>query len=80
MSAWMWQVALERNVEQYGKLAKFIILMTEMVPELMNYKQSIQLILGLRSRVSEMNVEIISGYVFFKSVVKPLSKISQEDR
>ncbi|XP_053169755.1 zinc finger and BTB domain-containing protein 40-like [Scomber japonicus] len=51
MSAWMWQVALERNVEQYGKLAEFIILMTEMVPELMNYKQSIQLILGLRSRI-----------------------------
>ncbi|XP_062300139.1 zinc finger protein 345-like isoform X2 [Scomber scombrus] len=51
MSAWMWQVALERNCEQYGKLAEFIMLMTEMVPELMNNKQSIQLILGLRSRI-----------------------------
>ncbi|XP_044198911.1 zinc finger protein 345-like isoform X2 [Thunnus albacares] len=51
MSACMWQVALERNVEQYGKLAEFITLVTEMVPELMNYKQRTQLILGLRSRV-----------------------------
>ncbi|KAI3366770.1 hypothetical protein L3Q82_009435, partial [Scortum barcoo] len=50
MSACMWQVAQERNVDQYDKLAEFITLVTEMVPELLNYKQKTQLILGLRAR------------------------------
>ena len=53
MSACMWQVAQERNVDQYDKLAEFIILVTEMVPELLDYKQKTQLILGLSARVSE---------------------------
>lgn len=50
MSACMWQVAQERNVEQYEKLAGFISLVTEMVPDLLGYKQKTQLILGLRAR------------------------------
>ncbi|XP_071396621.1 uncharacterized protein [Centroberyx affinis] len=50
MSACMWQVAQQRNVEQYGKLSEFITLVTEMVPELMSPKQKTQLILGLRAR------------------------------
>lgn len=53
MSACMWQVAQERNVDQYDKLAEFITLVTEIVPELLRYKQKTQLILGLRARVSE---------------------------
>ena len=53
MSACMWQVAQERNVDQYDKLAEFITLVTEMVPELLNYKQRTQLILGLRALVSD---------------------------
>ncbi|KAF1372378.1 hypothetical protein PFLUV_G00264760 [Perca fluviatilis] len=51
MSACMWQVAQERNVDQYDKLAEFIILVTEMVPELLDYKQKTQLILGLSARL-----------------------------
>ncbi|XP_031169502.1 uncharacterized protein LOC116060185 isoform X5 [Sander lucioperca] len=51
MSACMWQVAQERNVDQYDKLSEFIMLVTEMVPELLNYKQKTQLILGLRARL-----------------------------
>ncbi|XP_042367631.1 uncharacterized protein LOC121961642 isoform X3 [Plectropomus leopardus] len=51
MSACMWQVAQERNVDQYDKLAEFITLVTEMVPELLNYKQKTQLILGLKARL-----------------------------
>ncbi|XP_023273737.1 zinc finger protein 2-like isoform X3 [Seriola lalandi dorsalis] len=51
MSACMWQVAQERNVDQYDKLAEFMTLVTEMVPELLNYKQRTQLILGLRARL-----------------------------
>lgn len=59
MSACMWQVALERNVYQYDKLAEFITLVTEIVPELLNYKQRTQLILGLRARVSELCVHLV---------------------
>ncbi|XP_047430539.1 zinc finger protein 91-like [Mugil cephalus] len=51
MSACMWQVAQERNVEQYEYLAEFITLVTQMVPELLNYKQRTQLILGLRAQI-----------------------------
>ncbi|XP_040886130.1 zinc finger protein 79-like isoform X2 [Toxotes jaculatrix] len=51
MSACMWQVAQERNVDQYDKLADFMTLVTEMVPELLNYKQRTQMILGLRARL-----------------------------
>lgn len=40
-------------MDQYGKLVEFITLVAEMVPELMNYKQRAQLILGLRARVSK---------------------------
>ncbi|KAM7367094.1 hypothetical protein PAMP_015018 [Pampus punctatissimus] len=50
MSACMWQVAQEQNVDQYEKVAEFITLVTEMVPELMNYRLKSQLILGLRAR------------------------------
>ncbi|XP_061570318.1 uncharacterized protein LOC133423982 isoform X2 [Cololabis saira] len=51
MSACMWQVAQDRNVDQYGKLLDFITLVIKMVPELLKYKQRSQLILGLRARL-----------------------------
>ncbi|XP_014008998.1 zinc finger protein 239 isoform X4 [Salmo salar] len=51
MSAFMWQVAQERNVMHYGKLEEFVTLVTEMVPELLSSRQRTQLILGLRARV-----------------------------
>ncbi|KAK6314657.1 hypothetical protein J4Q44_G00141860 [Coregonus suidteri] len=51
MSAFMWQVAQERNVMQYGKLEEFVTLVTEMVPELLSSRQRTQLILGLRARM-----------------------------
>ncbi|XP_041723654.1 zinc finger protein 681-like [Coregonus clupeaformis] len=46
----MWQVAQQRNVMQYGKLEEFVTLVTEMVPELLTFRQRVQLILGLRVR------------------------------
>ncbi|KAM4614640.1 uncharacterized protein ACJ7VT_009907 [Polymixia lowei] len=51
MSAFIWQVAQQCNVMQYGKLAEFISLVTEMVPELLRPSQKAQLILGLRARL-----------------------------
>ena len=56
MSASMWQVAQQRNVMQYGKLEEFVTLVTEMVPELLTLKQRVQLILGLRARVRQVEV------------------------
>ncbi|XP_041709263.1 zinc finger protein 2 isoform X3 [Coregonus clupeaformis] len=50
-AAFMWQVAQERNVMQYGKLEEFVTLVTEMVPELLSSRQRTQLILGLRARM-----------------------------
>ena len=51
MSACMWRVAQQRNVQQYGKLAEFVTLVTEMVPELLTPRQMAELVLGLRARV-----------------------------
>eukprot|EP00063_Salmo_salar_P034183 XP_014009018.1 PREDICTED: zinc finger protein 79-like isoform X1 [Salmo salar] len=51
MSAFMWQVAQQRNVMQYGKLEEFVTFVTEMVPELLSSRQRTQLILGLRARL-----------------------------
>ncbi|KAL0962975.1 hypothetical protein UPYG_G00347910 [Umbra pygmaea] len=51
MSAFMWRVAHQGNVTQYGKLVEFVTLVTEMVPELLSYRQRAQLILGLRAKL-----------------------------
>ncbi|XP_019899058.2 putative zinc finger protein 735 isoform X2 [Esox lucius] len=51
MSASMWQVAQQRDVMQYGKLEEFVTLVTEMVPELLTFRQRAQLVLGLRARL-----------------------------
>uniref|UniRef100_UPI003AADDBCD uncharacterized protein n=1 Tax=Centroberyx gerrardi TaxID=166262 RepID=UPI003AADDBCD len=69
MSACMWQVAQQRNVEQYGKLSEFITLVTEMVPELMSPKQKTQLILGLRARYGacfDTMLQILLWEFFFR--------------
>ncbi|XP_062339577.1 zinc finger protein 585A-like isoform X1 [Osmerus eperlanus] len=50
MSASMWQVVHQREVLRYGMLAEFVSVVTETVPELLNYKHRAQLILGLRAR------------------------------
>lgn len=51
MSAFMWQVVQQHSVMQYDKLADFISLAAEMVPELLSPTQKAQLILGLRARL-----------------------------
>ncbi|KAG7497665.1 zinc finger protein 135-like [Solea senegalensis] len=49
--SYMWQVIRQRNVQQYGKVEEFVSMVTQTVPELMNSKQTAQLLLGLRARV-----------------------------
>uniref|UniRef100_A0A3Q2XL42 Zinc finger protein 345-like n=1 Tax=Hippocampus comes TaxID=109280 RepID=A0A3Q2XL42_HIPCM len=47
----MWQLAKQKDVMNYQKLQEFVYAVTEAVPGLMNNKQRVQLILGLRARL-----------------------------
>ncbi|KAM9334643.1 uncharacterized protein ABDE67_021200 [Symphorus nematophorus] len=76
MSACMWQVTQDRNVDQYDKLAEFIMLVTEMVPELLSYKQKTQLILGLRARLI-LEVLKRTDEVDCKAIRDPLNSFQQ---
>lgn len=49
--SYMWQVIRQKNVRQYGKVEEFVTMVTHTVPELLSFRQTAQLILGLRARV-----------------------------
>ncbi|XP_037099552.1 zinc finger protein 629 isoform X1 [Syngnathus acus] len=49
--SFMWQVIRQRNVTQYKKVEEFVTMVTQTVPELMSFKQTAQLVLGLRARI-----------------------------
>ncbi|XP_056878531.1 endothelial zinc finger protein induced by tumor necrosis factor alpha [Takifugu flavidus] len=49
--SFMWQVIRQRNVKLYSKVEEFITMVTQAVPELMTFKQTAQLLLGLRARI-----------------------------
>lgn len=49
--SFLWQVVRQRNVKQYSKVEEFVTMVTQTVPELMSFKQTAQLLLGLRARV-----------------------------
>lgn len=51
MTASMWQVLKKQDVMNYWKVAEFVSLVMDMVPELLMYKHRTQLNLGLRARV-----------------------------
>ncbi|CAB1349038.1 unnamed protein product, partial [Coregonus sp. 'balchen'] len=57
MSAFLWQVAQQHLVKHYGKLEEFVTLVTEMVPELLSSRQRTQLLLGLRARSNDDELE-----------------------
>ncbi|KAM6984941.1 TERF1-interacting nuclear factor 2-like [Aplochiton taeniatus] len=50
MCASMWQVVKQQDVMNYWKVAEFVSLVTEMVPELLICKHRAQLILGMKAR------------------------------
>ena len=56
--SYLWQVIRQRNVKQYGKVEEFVTMVTQTVPELMGFKQTAQLILGLRARVSAQHATL----------------------
>lgn len=51
MSASMWQVLQKQDVMNYWKVAEYVSLVMDMVPELLMHKHRMQLNLGLRARV-----------------------------
>lgn len=56
LSAAMWQLVKQKDVMNYDKLQEFVVMVTEVVPGLINQTQRTQLILGLRARVSRAYV------------------------
>lgn len=49
--SYIWQVIRQRNVKQYRKVEEFVTMVTQTVPEVLSFKQTAQLILGLRARI-----------------------------
>uniref|UniRef100_A0A672MHC4 C2H2-type domain-containing protein n=1 Tax=Sinocyclocheilus grahami TaxID=75366 RepID=A0A672MHC4_SINGR len=72
MSAFMWQVLQQKSVMHYGKLEEFVSMVTETLPQLLGYRQRVQLMLGLRAR---MVLELCRGAVSVRSVQLHLDKI-----
>ncbi|XP_029968905.1 zinc finger protein 37 isoform X2 [Salarias fasciatus] len=49
--SYIWQVVRQKKVKQYPRVEEFVSMVTQTVPELMSFKQTAQLILGLRARI-----------------------------
>ncbi|XP_034056558.1 TERF1-interacting nuclear factor 2-like isoform X1 [Gymnodraco acuticeps] len=49
--SYIWQVIRQRNVKQYAKVEEFVTMVTQTVPDLISFKQTAQLVLGLRARI-----------------------------
>ncbi|XP_070848576.1 zinc finger protein 629 [Chaetodon trifascialis] len=49
--SYIWQVIRQRKVKLYGKVEEFVTMVMQTVPELMSFKQTAQLVLGLRARI-----------------------------
>lgn len=63
--SFMWQVIRQRNVKLYSKVEEFITMVTQAVPELMTFKQTAQLLLGLRARVRRLHLCVDLIYARF---------------
>ncbi|KAM9467934.1 uncharacterized protein Hap1MRO34_014659 isoform 2-T2 [Clarias gariepinus] len=51
MSAFMWRVIQQQNLEYFDKLEEYILLITRMVPEIISERQRSVLITGLRAKM-----------------------------
>lgn len=67
LSAAMWQLVKQKDVMNYDKLQEFVVMVTEVVPGLINQTQRTQLILGLRARVSRA---CLTHHMFIKCSLK----------
>lgn len=59
MMASMWQVLKKQDVMNYWKVAEYVSLVIDMVPELLMFKHRAQLNLGLRARVGTIVLMVI---------------------
>uniref|UniRef100_A0A3Q0SI62 C2H2-type domain-containing protein n=1 Tax=Amphilophus citrinellus TaxID=61819 RepID=A0A3Q0SI62_AMPCI len=69
--SYIWQVVRQKNVKQYGKVEQFVTMVTQTVPDLMSFKQTAQLILGLRAR---KDAEVEKSQTNFMVLVQNLLK------
>lgn len=51
LTAFMWQVAHDQNVEHFGKLEAFASVVLKILPDLLSSRQKVTLIMGLRTKV-----------------------------
>ncbi|KAL0962393.1 hypothetical protein UPYG_G00339470 [Umbra pygmaea] len=51
VSAALWQVVQQGDVMNYGLVEEFVSIVLEVVPDMMSYREKVQLILGLRSKL-----------------------------
>lgn len=68
--SYLWQVIRQRNVKQYWRVEEFVTMVTQTVPELMSFKQTAQLLLGLRARVSLLKSRALDIGFIRKNVYK----------
>ncbi|XP_064779785.1 zinc finger protein 845-like isoform X2 [Oncorhynchus masou masou] len=50
-SAALWQVVQRRDIMDYGLVEEFVTTVLEVVPDLMSYRERVQLIMGLRAQL-----------------------------
>ncbi|XP_021420992.2 zinc finger protein 91 isoform X1 [Oncorhynchus mykiss] len=50
-SAALWQVVQRRDIMDYGLVEEFVATVLEVVPDLMSYRERVQLIMGLRAQL-----------------------------
>ncbi|XP_031663084.1 uncharacterized protein LOC109872274 isoform X3 [Oncorhynchus kisutch] len=51
VSAALWQVVQQRDVMDYGLVEEFVTTVLEIVPDMMSYRDRVQLIMGLRAQL-----------------------------
>ncbi|XP_052319182.1 zinc finger protein 91-like isoform X2 [Oncorhynchus keta] len=51
VSAALWQVVQQRDIMDYGLVEEFVTTVLEIVPDMMSYRERVQLIMGLRAQL-----------------------------
>ncbi|XP_045080573.1 gastrula zinc finger protein xFG20-1-like isoform X1 [Coregonus clupeaformis] len=51
VSAALWQVVQQRDIMDYGLVEEFVTTVLEIVPDMMSYRERVQLVMGLRAQL-----------------------------
>uniref|UniRef100_A0AAZ3QHL4 C2H2-type domain-containing protein n=1 Tax=Oncorhynchus tshawytscha TaxID=74940 RepID=A0AAZ3QHL4_ONCTS len=79
VSAALWQVVQRRDVMDYGLVEEFVVTVLDVVPDLMSYREKVQLIMGLRAQICDPEVEA-SESNFLKLIKTLLEDPVERDR